>query len=502
MVPRPCTLVLFAVLTVGSPCPTQAATLHVPSDYPSIEAAVVAAAPADTVLIECGTYYEHSVAVVKEIVVRSQSGTPDCVKIDAGGVGSVFTCRDEGHLTLEGVTATHAAAGAINVLSGRHATLRDCVLRDNTALWGAAIYLSPQDGGESVEAERCSFVGNVATAEGGAIAAWTDLGGGLVEVRASQFVSNSAQSGGAAFVWGPAVFSDCSFESNTAGIGGALRLADQADVSDCSFVGNTSPFGGALCCASFGYGYTQVVSSVFRDNSSNTGGAVVVGSIGLVRMADCRFEMNSAAGLGGAVYINEASGRLEDCWLQDNHADRGGAAVASEGSLAATGTVFFRNSATTGGGAIWCDNRASLGLNETTLCLNGTPGVGGGVWLMGGSTSLLHLDRTIIAFSTSGEAVHRDSPSPSAYIRCTDVVGNAGGDWVGMLHAYEGTNGNLSADPTFCDLIAGTLTLSSSSPCAADYSPPGCGLIGALPVGCGTIAVEPQTWGRTKAVFR
>ena len=45
------------------------------------------------------------------------------------------------------------------------------------------------------------------------------------------------------------------------------------------------------------------------------------------------------------------------------------------------------------------------------------------------------------------------------------------------------------------------LTLDEASPCAPANSG-GCGLIGALPVGCGATAVEPATWGGIKASFR
>ena len=48
-----------------------------------------------------------------------------------------------------------------------------------------------------------------------------------------------------------------------------------------------------------------------------------------------------------------------------------------------------------------------------------------------------------------------------------------------------GSNGNISEDPLFCDALEGDYRLRLDSPCTAANSPEGCGLIGALPVGCG-----------------
>jgi hypothetical protein len=64
----------------------------------------------------------------------------------------------------------------------------------------------------------------------------------------------------------------------------------------------------------------------------------------------------------------------------------------------------------------------------------------------------------------------------------------------------EGTNGNFSADPLFCDLVGGDVGLSSDSPCAPEHSG-GCDLIGALGVACGTTAVEGRSWGSIKALY-
>ena len=52
-----------------------------------------------------------------------------------------------------------------------------------------------------------------------------------------------------------------------------------------------------------------------------------------------------------------------------------------------------------------------------------------------------------------------------------------------------------------CDPDAGDFTIRSNSPCA----PPGltgCGLVGALDVGCGPVSVDEASWGKIKAAYR
>jgi hypothetical protein len=110
------------------------------------------------------------------------------------------------------------------------------------------------------------------------------------------------------------------------------------------------------------------------------------------------------------------------------------------------------------------------------------------------------MDNTIISFSIQGCAVLCDENSTVA-LTCCDLYDNEDGDWIGRIANQYGINGNISEDPLFCDIAGGDFTIDAASPCAPAHSS-GCGLIGALPVGCGTTAVESATWGSIKASFR
>jgi hypothetical protein len=116
----------------------------------------------------------------------------------------------------------------------------------------------------------------------------------------------------------------------------------------------------------------------------------------------------------------------------------------------------------------------------------------------GGSPAQVTVDRSIIVFG-DGRAANCDGAS-TITMTCCDAFGNADGDWVGCIADQYGINGNVSEDPLFCDMAGGDYTIHADSPCAPEHSG-GCGLIGALPVGCGVTAVEPTTWGAIKQAF-
>lgn len=86
---------------------------------------------------------------------------------------------------------------------------------------------------------------------------------------------------------------------------------------------------------------------------------------------------------------------------------------------------------------------------------------------------------------------------------CTDLYGNAGGDWTPGIQHLLGINGNICEDPLFCDPENGDFTLHCDSPCAPFTPPnPECDLIGARPVGCGETPVMESTWGGIKTIFK
>ena len=81
----------------------------------------------------------------------------------------------------------------------------------------------------------------------------------------------------------------------------------------------------------------------------------------------------------------------------------------------------------------------------------------------------------------------------NVFISCNDVTVPSN------CIQYGGSNFNL--DPLFCR--TGSYYLTEASPCAPGNHPNGnnCGLLGPLPVGCGTVTVRETSWGAIKILY-
>jgi len=182
---------------------------------------------------------------------------------------------------------------------------------------------------------------------------------------------------------------------------------------------------------------------------------------------------------GGAVFVEQSYLRFVDCVFTGNSAFDGGGIYFYRSSPILTNCVIWGNHADDDGGGVHCNNSSPVFVN-CTISGNSAPD-GGGVYSW--NSSAPSFENSIIAFSTQGEAV-RCLPLSSATLVCSDVYGNAGGDWVDCIAGQSGINNNFSADPFFCYPDTGNFYLDAASPCA-DNVP--CGLVGALPAGCDVV---------------
>ena len=336
-------------------------TIVVPTDEPVIQWGIDAAAPGDTVLILCGAYNEYGIVMKSGITLRSETGQPGCVTIDALTYGRIMTGTDLDPTTrIEGITFTYgyAADGGALHLDDSSPTIVSCAFTDN---WAGDYEIS--DGGGAVMAV-----------------------GGSPEFVDCQFTAN---------------------QSETAG--GAVLLDDSTPTfTSCWFVGNTATLA--------------------------PGGAVSLVGASVATFSDAVFSGNWIGGTTGAA-IN----------------------ATENSSLFIESTTFYGNDATGGNGS-------SIALSDSSHAV---------------------VNNTIMAFAPTGETVSCYGASDIT-LTCSDVYGNTEGDYVECLAGLNGVDGNFSLDPMFCDAPGGDLALNSGSPCA---DAPGCGLIGALGVGC-----APTIW--------
>lgn len=346
--------------------------------------------------------------------------------------------------------------------------------------------------------------------EAGAPQTIVDLGGTF---RGFSFVSGedrdaildgfTIRSGGTMFAGGidcrsssPSI-RNCILELNEVlGDGGAVecRFGAAPMFEDCRFVRNTAGSGGAV--ASLAGSAPEFERCIFEDNEAPFGGAIEVDS-GLPYFHDCLFNGNAATESGGAVLsFHSAAPVFDDTRLISNSANSGGALHASDGgALTLAGAILALNSANVGGALTL--NGGTLQLDSSTL--HGNQGAGASGVLLSAASSAI-IENTIIHAGVGGAAMLCTGAS-SADLSCSDIFGQAGGDWIGCLAGQLGINGNIAGDPVFCGAASLDFTIDAASPCAPANSPGGCGLIGAEAVGCGATPVRPTTWGRLKTGF-
>lgn len=189
---------------------------------------------------------------------------------------------------------------------------------------------------------------------------------------------------------------------------------------------------------------------------------------------------------GGGVLCNNFSGPvLENIIFRDNAADSGGALSCKYSSPTVINCTFMNNEAMIVGGAIHMTGSSPV-FYDCTIYGNDAADNGGGVYCFS-SDPAFH--NCIIAYNGL-ESIYCFDEDSQPTLTCSNIYGNELGDWIDRIESQYGVNGNICADPLFCDPENGILLLRSDSPCTSENSP--CGQMGAWPVGCEPTAVEGQ----------
>jgi len=247
-------------------------------DAPTIKAGIDSAAHGDTVLVECGTYYEHALQMKSGLYLRSSTGQPDCVIIDAENEESVIYCvgvRDGAE--IEGFTFTRGLApeplygqsggGGMRMESSRFTTA-NCAFVNNRA--GNSMH--PGFGGglfcldSSPGLINCSFSDNEAM-HGGGMCCEDESVPVLNNCVFSQ--NSAADGGGLCCLSGSVRLAGCLLFRNSAGIfGGGLDCEAPAILLGCTVVGNSAPGAAGIFWFWDGYSELTVVNSIIAFNGS------------------------------------------------------------------------------------------------------------------------------------------------------------------------------------------------------------------------------------------
>ncbi|MBE0567097.1 MAG: right-handed parallel beta-helix repeat-containing protein [Krumholzibacteria bacterium] len=232
----------------------------------------------------------------------------------------------------------------------------------------------------------------------------------------------------------------------------------------------------------------RISGCVFTNSTGYDGGGILVGAGGAPVISGCVFRGNSVTDAGAGIIVSGASAAIENCLFEDNWSQWGGTGIYfHQGTGTVTGCTFTGNVCANWGGAIHASQAASsVVVSGCTFDGNQAPQ---GAHLYVRVDAHLGLENCVLTAGLTGAAAYALSGG-TVSAACSDVWGNAGGDWTGPLAGQAGVGGNLSADPLYCDAPAGNYTVADTSPCAAANNP-GCGQIGAWGVGC---TGGPRTW--------
>lgn len=298
-------LFLLLGLLLAAPRPAHATRIFVPKQHKTIQKAIDAASPGDTIWVGPGTY-RGPIVMKKSLILFADQG-PDTTILDGGDSVRVLHIEGVRNASVVGFTIRRGHANS----GGGIACVRDTAVMIATCL----IEKNWESG----------------------IATWGSID---IDMHEIQFVENSGS--GVSVNNSAVAMRDCLFLRNKSYAGGGLAL-----------YGSSTVFPIRRCR--------------FEDNTAETagGGAVYADSSQLL-LAETMFLRNSSPLVGGAIAVmRDTRSAISRCVFQENRAKADGA-IHSDGSMLNVGLcIFDRNQSQAAGSAIGYVRRPPSGLQST-----------------------------------------------------------------------------------------------------------------------------------------
>ena len=460
-------------------------------DVPTIQAAINSSMDYDTVLIHPGIYSgvgNNDLHTYGKLIVVKGSGGADSTIIDCEGYRgfSMDYTLEDSNTIIDGICFTNALSG-INLLlsTPRLKNLKFC----HNIGGGITNYYNDKFEGNDQSYEttplvitNCEFVGN-------------DSGGVYF----------------ASWVIPEIIIEDCLFDSNTVvglDCGGDIRrciFTNNGTAINCMDYYHLSPDMTIVDSCYFEYNTIAVTGQVSMYNSivRNCGVGITanstvtpaehyahnclfenIGSVVFINWYDC---IISNCIVRNSKYIATCSGAEDikpksefiDCQFINNSKGIHASNYCREFKM--TNCIYSGNAS-----SIACENRGVCTIVNSTLVGNDSTAVK----IYGRATA--NIEKCIIANNAAYGIVANVANQTDILLQCSDVYNNLLGNYY-IMPDQTGFNGNISADPKFCDIDT-AYSISNSSPCAPTNNE--CQvLMGAGPVGCGVVCGDVNTDG-------
>lgn len=347
--------------------PVSADTIHVPADFPTIQAAIDAAADGDEVVIAPDTYTGWQNRDLdftgKAITVRSADpNDPDVVAatiIDCqqAGRGFIFQTQETLESVVDGLTVVNGFAldgAGVYLVNDSSATIKNCVFTSNTVPTSSGVIFSDNSPTQTADLAiiNCTISDNlgggfsaffieVLTVTGSIISGNTGPGidhgfggfpGTILVVRNCTIAGN----GGGGIITNQIAaieLSNCTITDN----GGTGVVASEIGgggvvISNCTITGNTSDeiVGGLRCQASTS---AVIRNCMISDNTGRVAGGLAISGFAAFDITTCTFSGNVATefGGGGIRAFGTDPVAIRNCILWGNQAPIGAQLLLDSG---------------------------------------------------------------------------------------------------------------------------------------------------------------------------
>jgi len=382
------TFKLISVQGVADACPMGC-------KYSSIQAAVDAANPGDTITVAAGTYKEN-VHIDKSLTIKG-AGEGRTI-VDGNQANSVFTIGKNDQnidVTLSSMTIQngrafsggHGFGGGI-YSQGRLAIL-DSIISGNTAYYDGG-GIANIDG--TVTITGCSINDNIGSC------GILNYGTGTATITNSDIARNSAANGGGINNEGTIEINGCNIHGNTAngesyGIGGGIRNSGTATIKDSDIHENSVTlyaqrgYGGGI--GIYSSGTTTITGCKIYENSAYNGGGIGcytgdgTSKIASTATIESSKVYDNTGSFGGGITIREdCIATITDSDIYGNVIVGGdvGGGIANFGTADIIGCKIYENTAQTGvvvGGGLF--NAGTATIEDSTISAN-TAVLGGGIY--------------------------------------------------------------------------------------------------------------------------